>query len=343
MTDPYLPTIGYTFGGTKVAISSRDIKPKLTNDLAEAIAQLRFKLTSMKDNPIRDGETLESWSIRAANESPNSQKRADESIDKYIDRIFLPKLETVRRGYDILEILSVHVKSALPSAEEYASTKWLAARVFLHDCLSQFELVDEAGHFMPKGMISDFFEADPDDKESVLPVLTYRFGKTPVRFATRKFDLNLGEKLAVAIRNTHPEVKLLKEFTIQDGETLRMWQNRLRMAQSKKEMGESIDKYISRVFKPNLDIMNRGYNCIKALCEIFDQPVPSQEEFDSAVWPEVRCFLYDCLNLFELVEEADHFLPKGLLSGFIVEEETSRVSKEAVGREVSTSGKSKKK
>lgn len=175
--------------------------------------------------------------------------------------------------------------------------------------------------------------------ENFLPVLTYTFGATKIDVCTRDITGLASDKVAEEIKMLRVGISSFNDFPMKEGETwgaysLRLVQERPVSARKK---NESDDEYITRMFKPPLTTMKRGYDIVKIFCSIFKtskgevQTAPSEAEFNASAWLEVRCFLYDILNLCELDEEAEGFLPKGSNSGFIEQEEQSRPTKKVIG------------
>jgi len=179
--------------------------------------------------------------------------------------------------------------------------------------------------------------------QALLPGIPRLFGKTLVKLETKLMTPDMSDLVADGIRDYRLDGTKIKENPPREGETRVDWLARLQqeeqdkllggkpagsgadgedseptvpaaMLPSTRKVGESEEQYFDRMFKPEMKTIKDGYEVLRILCKCFNQPTPSFQEFKSVNWPETRCFIYDALNLLELIDEAAAFQPKEILS-----------------------------
>lgn len=169
----------------------------------------------------------------------------------------------------------------------------------------------------------------------LVPNLGYTFGTKRLIFRTQIVTPDFADRVAEAVKSLKfgntPYAKLERNEKETNESYEKRYAEYLKQTNNltqTRSAGESWDAYITRLFKPRLPLIERGFNIINLLAKEFsteDHPVPqlTDEDFKNASWLEVRCFIYDLLNACELVDEADMFLPKGFVSSALAQESDS--------------------
>lgn len=148
---------------------------------------------------------------------------------------------------------------------------------------------------------------------TTLPVFSRDFGGREIRFHASKMTPAKISEMKEVLAQIRGARSLYSRVPMKEGEEHDKYLERATMQdpELKRREDESVEEHASRVMRPKAEPVEMGFLILNGLAPLFDQAPVDRKDFDTAVWPVTRDFLFNVLNWCEL--PAGDFSPKSVV------------------------------